>query len=215
MGTTTVVQHSQTLDMKIANWRDFEGLELGPILAGALGCFMENGYHGTTIRKIADSSGLSVPGIYHHFSSKHSILDELDRFAMQELWIRSQAALRDGPGDVQSRFDRLIECLVLFHAYRREVAFISLSEIRSLEGAAREEHVSARNRQQKLLTDLVVEGCMSGNFENGFPRDAARAITDICVGVSQWYRADGDLTPHELATRYITLCRKTVGARVN
>jgi AcrR family transcriptional regulator len=207
-----VAQHPQVQDMEIANWRDFGKAELGPILSGALGCFMENGYHGTTIRKIADSSGLSVPGVYHHFSSKHSILDELDRTAMHELWVRSQAALDDGPRDVLSRFDRLIECLVLFHAYRREVAFISFSEIRSLEGAARLEHLSARSRQQKLLTDLVLEGCDSGIFVNEFPREAARAITNICVGVSQWYRDTGELTPRELAKRYVSLCRKTVGA---
>lgn len=207
-----VVQHVQTKDIEITNWRDFEGLNLGPILDGALGCFMENGYHGTTIRKIADASGLSVPGVYHHFSSKHSILEELNRSAMHELLLRSQAALQDGPDDVQSRFDRLTECLVLFHAYRREVAFISFSEIRSLEGTSREEHISARSRQQELLTNLVIEGCESGVFENEYPRDAARAITNICVGVSQWYRPDGRLTPQELATRYVMLCRKTVGA---
>jgi AcrR family transcriptional regulator len=209
----SVIQHSQVLDRPIGNWRDFDGMDLGPILTGALGCFMENGYHGTTIRQIADASGLSVPGVYHHFNSKHSILDELDQSAMHELWIRSQAALDDGPSDTQAKFDRLIECLVLFHAYRREVAFISFSEIRSLEGTAREEHISARTRQQNLLTDLVLEGCASGVFENDFPREAARAITNMCVGVSQWYRTDGELTPQQIASRYTMLCRKTVGAR--
>jgi AcrR family transcriptional regulator len=195
-----------------SNWRVFDRSDMGPVLSGALRCFIQSGYHGTTIREIADASGLSVPGVYHYFESKHAILDRLDREAMEELWERSQAALAEGGDSLVNRFDRLVECLVLFHAYRSELAFISFSEIRSLDGQARQDHIAARNNQQRLLNEILDEGHAAGDFHVPYPRDAARAITNICVGVSQWFRREGSLTPEELAKRYVVICRMTAGA---
>lgn len=193
-------------------WQDFSPPALRPALAAALACFMENGYHGTTIRQVATRAGLSVPGLYHHFPSKQALLVALDAEAMHELWSRSTAALADGPQSVLDRFDRLIRCLTLFHAHRGELAFIALSEIRSLEGTARAEHIAARDRQQALLSGIIDDGVVAGIFDAPHPRETSRAITTMCTGVAQWYRIDGELTPEELADRYGRLCRLTAGA---
>jgi hypothetical protein len=37
------------------------------VLLAALECFVERGYHGTTIRQIATRGGVSAPGLYHYF----------------------------------------------------------------------------------------------------------------------------------------------------
>ena len=193
-------------------WQDFSPPALRPVLAAALACFMENGYHGTTIRQIATRAGLSVPGLYHHFASKQALLVALDAEAMLELWTRSTAALADGPQSVLDRFDRLVRCLTLFHAHRGELAFIALSEIRSLEGSARADHIAARDRQQALLSGIIDDGVAAGILDAPHPRETSRAITTMCTGVAQWYRIDGALTPEELADRYGRLCRLTAGA---
>jgi AcrR family transcriptional regulator len=39
----------------------------------AQGLFVERGYHGTSMRQIADGAGLALGGIYNHFSSKEDI----------------------------------------------------------------------------------------------------------------------------------------------
>ncbi|MDZ4091553.1 MAG: hypothetical protein U1D68_10150 [Arthrobacter sp.] len=103
-------------------------------------------------------------------------------------------------------------CLTLFHAHRGKLAFIALSEIRSLEGSARTEHIAARDRQQALLSGIIDEGVAAGIFDAPHPRETSRAITTMCTGVAQWYRIDGELTPEELADRYGRLCRLTAGA---
>lgn len=203
---------SSTAGEPAGAWKEFAPPALRPALAAALACFMENGYHGTTIRQVATRAGLSVPGLYHHFPSKHALLVALDAEAMAELWNRSTAALADGPQTVLARFDRLIRCLTLFHAHRGELAFIALSEIRSLEGPARAEHIAARDRQQALLNEIIDDGVAEGVFDAPHPRETSRAITTMCTGVAQWYRVDGGLTPEELADRYGRLCRMTAGA---
>lgn len=192
-------------------WREFDGPGLPPILTTALECFVRGGYHGTSIRQLADAAGLSVPGLYHHYPSKQAILVELDRYAMDSLWERSLAALADGDQDSLSRSNRLIECLLLVHAHRSMLAFIAFSEIRSLTGDYREEHIAERDRQQRLLDDVITQGAADGHFSTEHPIDAARAITTICTGVAQWYRPGGELDPAGVAERYGEICRHAAG----
>lgn len=188
------------------DWRTYSTPLLSPILQAALDSFVQGGFHGTSIRQLAKAAGLSVPGLYHHFDSKHAILAEIDRLAMGDLWRRSLAALADGPQKPISRFERLIECLLLFHAHQSDIAFIAFSEIRSLQGQHRDGHIAARDRQQKLLDEVVGECVADGSFSTPYPRDSARAITTICTGVSQWYRPGGELDPAGVAERYGQIC---------
>ncbi len=43
------------------------------IEGAALNLFMQYGFHGTSMRQIADEAGLALGGIYNHFSSKEEI----------------------------------------------------------------------------------------------------------------------------------------------
>lgn len=194
-----------------ADWRAYPEQELPPVLAAALACFVEHGYHGTSIRQVAARAGLSVPGIYHHYSSKHALLEAIAQRAMTDLFRRSEAALAEAGSGVEERFSLLIECLVLFHAHRSEHAFIAASEIRSLRDDARAAHIAARDRQQRLLTEVVDDGVAAGVFGVPFPADAARAVITMCTGVAQWYRSGGALSPEDLATRYVVIARAAMG----
>lgn len=193
-------------------WRDFTVDPLPPILQAAQTCFVEHGYHGTTIREVAAAAGLSVPGLYHHYRSKQALLTDICQVAMRDLWERSEAALAEAGDDVLRRLDLLVECLVLFHAHRRELAFIASAEIRGLEPESRASHIAARDRQQRLMDAIIEEGAAAGLFATPFPREVSRAVVTMCTGVSQWYRPGGELSPTDLAEQYRTLARMTVGA---
>lgn len=43
----------------------------------AINLFMEQGYHATSMRQIADSAGLALGGIYNHFKSKDEIFEAI------------------------------------------------------------------------------------------------------------------------------------------
>jgi AcrR family transcriptional regulator len=49
------------------------------ILAAALDCFAEQGFHGTNVPTIAKRAGLSVGTLYHYFPSKEAIVNALYR----------------------------------------------------------------------------------------------------------------------------------------
>lgn len=43
------------------------------ILDAAYGLFMEQGYHGTSMRQIVERAGITMGGVYNHFESKEAI----------------------------------------------------------------------------------------------------------------------------------------------
>ncbi|WP_131104591.1 TetR/AcrR family transcriptional regulator [Ornithinimicrobium sufpigmenti] len=186
-------------------WRQHDEDDLPVILRAALDCFVSQGYHGTTTRQIAGRSGLSVPGVYHHHASKQALLAAVMEHAMEDLWWRSQAAAEEAGPTQWEQLAAQVECLVLFHSRRQDLAFISWSEIRSLETEHRVAHIERRDRQQAVVDAIVARGAAEGVFRAGRPKEAARAITTLCVSVAQWYRADGPLSPDELAAEYVDL----------
>jgi AcrR family transcriptional regulator len=59
------------------------------IMRSAEELFMENGYEKTSMRQIAEHSGLTKGALYHHFDSKESLLD---RIAAEHHRVQSESA---------------------------------------------------------------------------------------------------------------------------
>lgn len=185
-----------------ADWRAFPPMALDPVLAAALGAFLEVGYAGASVRDIARRCGMSVPGLYHHYASKQDMLVELLDAYLDSLWWRTNAA-RDEGADPVERFARIVECLALHHTYRRELAFVGLSEMRSLLPANRDRIRRLRTRQQRMVDAEAEAAHRLGLFGTPHPKDAARAVVTMCTSIPHWYRAGGPASPEEIARRYV------------
>lgn len=192
-------------------WRDYERSELSAPLTAALAAFEEQGYHGTSVREIAGRAGLSVPGLYHHYPSKQSLLQGLLEMTMNDLTWRTEEALDAATEDPVDRYDAVVEVLLQFHIHRRAQAFIGSSEIRSLEPDYRPVYTQKRRKLQGIVDDLIRDGVSAGVFHTGDPKDTGRAITTMCVGVSTWYRPDGRLSADEIVARFGRIARAAVG----
>lgn len=195
------------------SWRDFGEPELPVPLAAALVAFVEHGYHGTSVREIAARANLSVPGLYHHYPSKQSLLQGLLERTMTDLLARSEQAIEEaGPAPV-NQFDAVVESLLRFHMYRREQAFVGSTEIRSLDDSYKSTYIGHRDRQQRMVDEIVFAGVEAGDFETEYPKDAGRAVATMCVGVSTWFKLDGELDADELINRNLKIARDIVGYR--
>lgn len=209
MGMAYPVDNSEPA-AAIGQWRRYDGSILpGPLLA-ALEVFAEQGYHGTTIRQVAGRAGLSVPGLYHHYPSKQALLAGIVDASMDELLSRSSAAEREAGAEPLARYDAVIESLLRFHMHRRNQAFVTSSELRSLEPEARARHIAQRDRQQRQVDAIVVEGANCGVFAAEYPLDAARAAVTMCVAVASWYRPGGPMSVDQLVHRYTEMARRLV-----
>ncbi len=51
----------------------------------AIRLFDRDGFHGTSMRDIADAAGCKTPTVYHHYKSKEDLFDEVVRVAYLDL----------------------------------------------------------------------------------------------------------------------------------
>ncbi len=185
-----------------ADWRSFPPLIMDQALGGALSAFLEFGYHGATMRSIAERANISVAGLYHYYASKHDMLVALLNLTMTDLHLRSSAARQQGRDPVE-RFALLVECLALYHTHRRELGFVGASEMRSLAPEARRSVATARREMQRMVDQEVEDAVRSGDFRTTRPREAARAVVTMCTALPQWFRDTGPASAEQIAAQYV------------
>lgn len=99
----------------------------------------ENGYHGTTVRQIANRVGVTVPALYYHHANKEAVLVALFEISMSELNTRTEAAEVEAGENPVRRFALVVEAIVLYMTHRSRHAALD-TEIR---------HVSPESRSRR------------------------------------------------------------------
>src|SRR4029079_5666195 len=80
------------------------------VVEAAYTLFLHNGYHGTSMRQIAQAAGMAVGGIYNHFASKEDIFAEvLDQYHPYHVILPALAA---AGGDTLEDFLRQVAALI-------------------------------------------------------------------------------------------------------
>jgi AcrR family transcriptional regulator len=195
----------------LTEWRTWAGPELSPILQSALDAFYENGYHGTSVRDIAQRAGLTVPALYYHHENKEAILAALLDQSILAVITRCRAALAEAGDAAEDRFANLVECLVLYMAHATKNAAMD-AEIRALNDAHRRAYSTKRRTVETMLTTVIKDGVEDGVFEVTSPRDTARALLGMIQAIAVWYRPGGRLAPDAVARSYLDIAQHTVGA---
>lgn len=194
-------------------WREFGPLELDRVSAAALDLFVEHGYHATSVRMIASRSGMSVAGVYSHADSKSHLLEKLLNRAMGELVERCLAA-EAAALSAEERLANLVECLVLFHAFRKPLAFLAATELRALSATPSTELMQSRQRIHAMVHDAVEANrpaCRTGDSDVSA---TVRAIVTMCTAVADWYESAMGPAPETISQLYVglALAMSTAGA---
>lgn len=194
-------------------WRMFPDLALDPVLCAAIDAFVDTGYHGTSMRMLANRARLSVPGIYYHYRDKQELLVRILTLTMSELHWRV-AASRQEAADAVTEIARIVEALALFHTHHRKLAFIGASEMRSLNGPNRRHIAGERTRLQHILDDAIDRAMVAGLIDPVDAATAGRAIATMCTSLPQWFKPQGPNTPEDIARRYVHFALAMLGAKV-
>jgi AcrR family transcriptional regulator len=121
------------------------------ILEVAARLFVERGFEATSVRDIAAVIGISNPSLYHHFSSKGALLEQL----LAEPLARSQQAVQEassltGPARTRRILTGLLEALEVHNG----VAVAALRHAGSTEVA---EHALAAEARPMIYGLLLAE----------------------------------------------------------
>jgi AcrR family transcriptional regulator len=194
-----------------SDWREFPPLKLDPVLNAAIDAFVETGYHGTSVRQLADRARLSVPGMYHYYPDKQALLVRILEITMAELNWRVDDARRDAENSLDE-IARIVEALALFHTHHRKLAFIGASEMRSLTGPNRRRIAAQRTAIQRALDAAIDRARKDGHVHAEKLPTAGRAIATMCTSLPQWFRPDGPESAEEVSRTYVQLALAMLGA---
>ncbi|MGW0174354.1 TetR/AcrR family transcriptional regulator [Rhodococcus sp. NPDC003322] len=192
------------------NWREFEPMQLGPILENALEAFHENGFHGTTVRDLARRVGVTVPALYYHHENKEAVLVALLDTAVRDLIDRCVAAVTDGGDDPVLRFTYFFEAVVLNMTHRARQSALD-SELRHVSPDNRRNYAATRKRLELMALDLVTDGVDRKVFVVDDVPETVRALLGMGQSIARWFQIDGPLTPDEVADRYTAIALRVVG----
>lgn len=178
----------------------------------ALTLFSRLGYHGTTMKDVANELGVRAPSLYNHIESKQEILSRIMTTGMGRLIAYQDAALAS-TDDVAEQLRRMTGAHVLVHIRHRRSAMVGDRELTNLEEPALSSVRGQRELYEKRYRSVIERGVAEGRFSVDNVKLASFAIIEMASSVSVWFREDGPLTDVEVADEYGAMALRIVGAK--
>ncbi len=193
-----------------ANSRRDELLELAATM------FAAHGLRATTVRDIADGAGILSGSLYHHFSSKEEMVDELLRGFLDRLFARYREIM-DSETNPLERIKGLF--MASFDAIEHQHAQVVIyqDEAKRLSSQPRFSYIEDMNRQQrKMWVEVLNQGIDEGYFRPALDVDLVyRFIRDTTWVSVQWYQPGGPLTAQQVGRQYLAIVLGGITADFN
>jgi AcrR family transcriptional regulator len=171
------------------------------VLRTAAHLFLEHGYQKSSMSLLAAQLKITKPALYYYFRNKEEILVECYRAGIAYIEnLLKQTSANQGTG-LRKLFmyvETSAEALVSSD-FGRCVPMLDESE---LSPATRREVRTMKRRLDSTLRGYVEEGIADGSIRPCNPKLVSFAIAGAINWIGTWYRPDGDLSPHEIATEY-------------
>jgi AcrR family transcriptional regulator len=174
------------------------------IVSAAARFFAERGYAAVGMRDVAEAVGVRGPSLYHHFASKEEILYAICLTVTDEPNAQNLPLL-DAPGTATERLSALVRAHLRHLHRRRTEHVVGLHELAALAPEHRAVVDGHRRHYQHRVREVIAAGAAAGELTVPDPHLAAFAVCDVLNGLSNWFRADGDLTLDEVADGYVDL----------
>ncbi|GAA3701617.1 TetR/AcrR family transcriptional regulator [Gordonia hankookensis] len=168
--------------------------------------FAEQGLRSTTVRDIADAAGILSGSLYHHFDSKESIVDEILRGFLDDLFARYRVIADAGLTAAETLRGLIVSSFEAIDEQRNAVA-IYQDEAKRLAGQERFAYIGERNTEFRLLWHAVLRrGVDDGEFRADLDVELAyRFLRDTVWVAVRWYRPGGALSADDIAAQYLSI----------
>jgi AcrR family transcriptional regulator len=186
----------------------------GEILRAGLRLFSEYGFHGTSVRQIAAEVGINPATLYAHYPAKEQILADLVLVGHQELYGRLSAALAAAGESATERLAALVREHALIHCDYPLLALVANAELHALTPPAAEEALALRGRCAEMLTTVLAEGAISGEFHLLDPMITALGISGLGMHIAHWFDPGQGYTRDQVAEAHVRLVLRMAGAAI-
>lgn len=164
--------------------------------------FAERGYHGVSIRELAEAAGVTVSSVYSHVSAKEELLAELMVIGHLEhnAWLRQ--ALDAAPDDPREQIRRVMRAHARVHATYPLLTRLCNKELHALSEQNRARFMDVRHDSERVFLEIVERGLASGDFHCGDPWLVVAAIGGMGIRVAEWYDPQGPYSVDDIAEAY-------------
>jgi AcrR family transcriptional regulator len=171
-----------------------------------VGCQLlyQYGYSGMTMRQIAAHLNIKAASLYHHYSSKQDILFDLMFTTATEL-MEGLLRIENSKEDPRRQLTAAIRWHVLFHTRKREEAFVSHSELRSLTSENLQTVLRVRQDYEAVFSYILQRCQKIGAVPPGDTSVLRNAILTMCTATAGWFNPGGKLTAEQVADQIVQL----------
>jgi AcrR family transcriptional regulator len=179
------------------------------ILEAAAVCFASTGYDATTMRDIADKSGMMAGSIYYYFPSKEALLVAVHEEAVRRIQIRVEQAIR-------AEDDAWTQLLAASTAYldalssEDRFARVVVTEFpRQRMASIRAKLIEHRDTFEDVFRNLVAKLPLAPHINRRLWRIG---LLSMLAWTMVWFRPDGGKPTRELAADLIGLLKERSAA---
>lgn len=134
------------------------------IIDKARSLFIEHGYHGLSMREIAEKVGVSKPALYYHFRDKEELFSAVLSSGLEQIGSRIDL-ISHQPVTSSKKISMFMEYILTQPTEQRAVIRLGTQEIAQLSPASRQKFNEFYNRQFiGKLREMIQTGMEAGEF---------------------------------------------------
>jgi AcrR family transcriptional regulator len=157
--------------------------------------FLDNGFHETTMREIADAAGIGKSTLYDYFKSKDDIMISYFENELQQITDRAQEIMNQEQSIVE-KLKKIMQMHLEYLVDNKNFYLKLTVEAQRLSIQSQQRIQTRRHAYQDMLRNLIEEGTRLGELRPVNPLLAARSIFTLLSTAVFTSRPTG--TPEEM-----------------
>lgn len=182
------------------------------ILRACLQLFADYGYHGTSVRDIAEAVGIKSASLYKSFPSKLAMLDALTMLGYEEYRERMLDAALAAEGGPTQRFAALVQAHLAVHCELPRLTTVIAIELRNVSPDVGAYAADVRAQASDLFTRIIDRGEAEGVFKPCNRDVVLVAVSSFALAAAQWFPYNPDVTAEQIIGDYVRLASRMLGA---
>ena len=174
------------------------------VLRTAADLFRERGYRATTLDDIAARLGMSKASLYTYFHAKEEMLAAISRQTIETFTRELSLVLRSDLAP-EDKLRRVVRDHVRFVIANRSFLTVFFSEETNLPPRLARALAAQKDRYDKGVESIVVEGARRGVFRDVPPRLVVFGLLGMLNWLYKWYDPRGRWGAEEISAGFLSL----------
>jgi AcrR family transcriptional regulator len=176
----------------------------------AIELFGQQGFHGVSIRDIANALGQQSSAIYFHVASKQDLLYDLATIGHRAHYETLRDALLGAGADPVDQLKAVVVAHLEVHLDYPSMARLTNRELRALSPEQLRDVLDIRSRSEHIFIDVIERGVKLSVFTSDDPFLDAKVIGAMGVRLPEWWTPDSERSREQIIDKYVACALKLV-----